>query len=183
MDISITNCSIFQDLKKFHYFYWFAFPAPSQPTVHLREKSVSISSHFNNKQLEDITHGFKKLDDKQKCFFIVTKTSVDSVITAPLSSILKSNEAVQTNLEVDVENTYFTFLDPSNGTNPGWSLRLFLAALFEHCPELATKDIKLLGLRYNFNDGVSTSHVFTLKGSKVCIILLTAIFSLKLQPV
>lgn len=156
-----------QDLKKFHYFYWFAFPAPSQPTIHLREKSTSISTHFSNKQIEDINLGFKSLDDEQKCFFIVTKNNTDNVSVHPLSSILKSNAAIQTDLDIDIQNTYFTFLDSSNGANPGWSLRMFLAALFEHCPDLAAADIQILGLRYNASGGLENSLIYTLKGSKV----------------
>ncbi|XP_028175472.1 ubiquitin-like modifier-activating enzyme ATG7 [Ostrinia furnacalis] len=155
----------FADLKKFHYFYWFAFPAPSQPTVYLREKSKSIAIHFSNKQLDYLAHAFKSLDDRQKSFFILTKNN-DNVAVHHLSKLLNPNDTVQSKLDVDLSNTYFTFLDSSNGSNPGWSLRLFLAALFDHVPSLASSDIQVIGLRCSPNGEVGNSLVFTIKGSQ-----------------
>ncbi|KAL0870608.1 hypothetical protein ABMA27_005568 [Loxostege sticticalis] len=155
----------FADLKKFHYFYWFAFPAPSQPTVYLREKSKSISTHFNNKQLDGLATAFKSLDIKQKSFFIITKNN-DSISICYLSKILNPDDAVQSKLDIDLANTYFTFLDSSNGCNPGWSLRLFLAALYDHVPSLAGSDIQVIGLRCSPNGEVGNSLIFTIKGTQ-----------------
>ncbi|KAL0821147.1 hypothetical protein ABMA28_005766 [Loxostege sticticalis] len=155
----------FADLKKFHYFYWFAFPAPSQPTVYLREKSKSISTQFNNKQLDGLATAFKSLDIKQKSFFIITKNN-DSISICYLSKILNPDDAVQSKLDIDLANTYFTFLDSSNGCNPGWSLRLFLAALYDHVPSLASSDIQVIGLRCSPNGEVGNSLIFTIKGTQ-----------------
>lgn len=154
-----------QDLKKFHYYYWFAFPAPNQPTVYIKEKSASITSLLNNKQIESFAQSYKTLDKDQKCFFAITKEE-DTVVTKTLSSILDVNKPIPND-----SNTYFVFNDPSNGSNPGWPLRLFLAALLDHCPALVGTDIKVIGLRCNATGGVENSKVFSVAVPKVCIYL------------
>lgn len=64
-------------------------------------------------------------------------------------------------------NTYFVFNDPSNGNNPGWPLRLFLAALLDNCPSLVGSDVTVIGLRCNATGGVENSRVFYVTVPKV----------------
>ncbi|KAF9422491.1 hypothetical protein HW555_001889 [Spodoptera exigua] len=148
----------FADLKKFHYYYWFAFPAPSQPTVYVKEKSTNISTHFNTNQINEITQSYKSLELEQKCFFSIIKDN-DNIKVKTLSDLLNSKEGLQK--DVDLSCTYFVFNDPSNGNNPGWPLRLFLAALLEHCPSLVGSEIKIIGLRCSATGGVENSKCFT----------------------
>ncbi|KAJ0175077.1 hypothetical protein K1T71_009218 [Dendrolimus kikuchii] len=145
----------FADLKKFHYYYWFAFPAPSQPTIYLKEKSTKISAHFNNKNLEDILLGYKTLDETQKAFFIIAKTNND-VHVKTLSEVFHN---VKDNL--DISSSYLVFLDPSNSSNPGWPLRLLLAAILEHCPSLAKTNVNVIGLRCDKNGSLNNSLLYT----------------------
>ncbi|CAH2982114.1 unnamed protein product [Chilo suppressalis] len=155
----------FADLKKFHYFYWFAFPAPSQPTIYLGEKSTSISNHFKKEQLESLAQAFKSLDLEQKCFFVVTKSD-SVVIVETLAEVLLKKGFSKDILELDFTNTYFGFADSSNSNNPGWSLRLFLAAIFDLYQNLHKNDLKIIGLRCNSNGGVENSLIFTIKASQ-----------------
>ncbi|KAI8434363.1 hypothetical protein MSG28_012421 [Choristoneura fumiferana] len=150
----------FADLKKFHYYYWFAYPAPSQPTVYLKEPSSSITTHFNNKQLENLAQAYKSFDLLQKNFFIILKEN-DDIALKTLAEVLDPKLPVQNELCVDLSNAYFVFADPSNTSNPGWPMRLFLAALLEHCPFLTKNDIKVIGLRCHVNGAVDRSLVFT----------------------
>ncbi|XP_073959885.1 ubiquitin-like modifier-activating enzyme ATG7 [Choristoneura fumiferana] len=150
----------FADLKKFHYYYWFAYPAPSQPTVYLKEPSSSITTHFNNKQLENLAQAYKSFDLLQKNFFIILKEN-DDIALRTLAEVLDPKLPVQNELCVDLSNAYFVFADPSNTSNPGWPMRLFLAALLEHCPFLTKNDIKVIGLRCHVNGAVDRSLVFT----------------------
>ncbi|KAL4717396.1 hypothetical protein ACJJTC_017283 [Scirpophaga incertulas] len=150
----------YADLKKFHYYYWFAFPAPSQPTIYLREKSKSITTHFNNELLENLAESFKLLDVDQKCFFAVIKKN-DNVTIKHLSSILGTEES-----KIDFTNTYFAFADSSNSSNPAWSLRFFLAALFDHCPRFSSKDITIIGLRCSSNGAIGNSVIYTIQATQ-----------------
>lgn len=148
----------FADLKKFHYYYWFAFPAPSQPTVYVKNKSANITTQFDTNQIAQITQSYKSLELEQKCFFAIVKNN-DTIQLKTLSDLLDTKDGLQK--DVDVSSTYFVFNDPSSGDNPGWPLRLFLAALLEHCPSLVGSEIKVIGLRCSATGGVENSHSFT----------------------
>lgn len=43
-----------QDLKKYHFYYWFAFLAPKTPTVHVVQSPQPLSEDFNEKQVKHI---------------------------------------------------------------------------------------------------------------------------------
>lgn len=154
--------SYLQDLKKFHYYYWFAFPAPSKPVVHITETSTCITQHFSNKQLEELSESYKSLDMAQKCFFTVTKND-DNITVMTLSKVFQKTKIKQTELDLDISRTYFVFTDPSDVANPGWPLRLFLTAILEHCPFLAGTEINAIGLRCKMTGGLENSLVFKIK--------------------
>ncbi|XP_026750200.2 ubiquitin-like modifier-activating enzyme ATG7 [Galleria mellonella] len=148
----------FADLKKFHYYYWFAFPTPSQPTVYLNEKAKLITTQFSFDQLQLLVQGYNSLDSSQKSFFIVTKSD-DKLSVIPLSNILQPN---CNELSLDLSDVYFVFADPSNTDNPGWPLRIFLAALLDHCTNLSGKNIQVIGLRCNVKYEIANSLVYSI---------------------
>lgn len=156
---------LFQDLKKFHYYYWFAFPCPSQPTVLMKQTSV-ITRVFNEKQLETIAQGHRTLDSTQKCFFAISKGS--SPIVQPLAKVLNGAGA-ESDINRILSDYYFGFLDSSNEENPGWPLRIFLAALVEFSPDLSGADVDIVGLRHSPRGGVETSHIFCVNIPQVYI--------------
>lgn len=150
----------FADLKKFHYYYWFAFPAPSQPTVQMKGRSTKISDYFNNKQLETLSQCYKSLEENQKNFFFVIKKN-DDLSVKKLSEVFDVNSA--NCIDLDLVSTYFVFADPSNGCNPGWPLRTFLAALLEYRPDLAKSTLQVIGLRSSMNGDFIKSLVFSIE--------------------
>nr|XP_021186875.2 ubiquitin-like modifier-activating enzyme ATG7 [Helicoverpa armigera] len=150
----------FADLKKFNYYYWFAFPAPSQPTVFINEISSNIKLIFGTIEINALSQGYKALYEEQKGYFIVTRSDFGINVTT-LSTVLDANGGFKE--DVDLTNTYFAFTDPSNGRNPGWPLRLFLAALIDHCPTLLGASINVLALRANYTAGVDNSRLYTVK--------------------
>lgn len=69
----------------------------------------------------------------------------------------------------DLEQIYFVFTDPSSGENPGWPLRLFMAALLKACPNLSDSELKVIALRADKTGGIaSSSRTFTVV-TKVCL--------------
>ncbi|KAM3965586.1 autophagy-related 7 [Aphomia sociella] len=150
----------FADLKKFHYYYWFAFPTPSQPTVYLKEKPKSITTQFNSDQIELLVQGYKSLDSCQKTFFSVLQSG-DKLKVLPLSDILETNQ-----LKTDISKSYFVFADSSNSNNPGWPLRLLLAGLLDNCPSLSGKTIQVIGFRSNINYDIRNSLLYTINISQ-----------------
>lgn len=165
--IIITCIFTFQDLKKFHYYYWFAFPAPMQPTLYVKDKSISITAIFSSKQIAELAQGYKSLDPEQRCFFAITNEN-DKISVKTLSSILDLKEGALNN--VDLSSIYFAFNDPSSSYNPGWPLRLFLAVLLDHCPSLAGTVVQVIGLRCTVVGNVKSSLYYTVTVPKVFII-------------
>lgn len=153
---------ILQDLKKFHYYYWFAFPAPNQPIIHVTQNTSSITEHFSNKQIDRLTQSYNSLEMAQKSFFIVTKEN-DDINVLSLSKVFVADTIKQTGLLLDLASAYFVFTDPSDDSNPGWPLRLFLVAVLEHCPFLAGAELNVIGLRWKIASGVEGSQIFKVK--------------------
>lgn len=72
-------------------------------------------------------------------------------------------------LRNDLEQTYFVFTDPSSGENPGWPLRLFMAASLKVCPTLSNSELKVIALRVDKTGGIAgSSRTFTVV-TKVCL--------------
>ncbi|XP_045775662.1 ubiquitin-like modifier-activating enzyme ATG7 [Maniola jurtina] len=147
----------FADLKKFHYYYWFAFPSPSQPTVCLKERSKSISTQFNEKQLAELSKSYQLLDQNQKTFFVIDKRN-DVIRVETLSTVFDKTDKSN----IDLSNKYLAFTDPSDNENPGWPLRLFLAALLEYRSTLCGTELKVIGIRCSKDGGVDCSHIFNI---------------------
>lgn len=79
----------------------------------------------------------------------------------------------------DLEHIYFVFTDPSSGDNPGWPLRLFMAALLKACPNLSESELKVIALRVDKTGGIaSSSRAFTVL-TKVCSFQLKVILKKK----
>ncbi|KAH7907877.1 hypothetical protein BJ138DRAFT_1158950 [Hygrophoropsis aurantiaca] len=117
----------FADLKKYQYYYWFAFPAfVSKPAWEISENGwKSADEELSANQLTTI---HQSLYDDTVPFFLV-KTSGDSV---QVGMVEKFDEFFG---DVSSELRIVGFLDPSaSAENPGWPLRNLLAFLRVHFP-------------------------------------------------
>lgn len=121
------------------------------------KQNLTITSAFNEKQLDSIGQGLQSLLLSQRCFFAVSKGSTTTV--KPLSEVLIKDANIK---EILSENL-FGFLDPSNSENPGWPLRMFLAALLQLYPDLESADVNVVGLRHSPRGSVENSRVFTVQ--------------------
>ncbi|XP_050667264.1 ubiquitin-like modifier-activating enzyme ATG7 isoform X1 [Leptidea sinapis] len=153
--INLLNFFIlsFADLKKFHYYYWFAFPTPNEPTVYLKQRS-DLTASFTQNQLEIIAHQHKELHETQKCFFMIKKQEehVKVLKIADIEYVLN-----------DLDDVYFAFADPSNTENPGWPLRIFIAALLENYEQLCQSDIRVVGVRCDRNGSITNSILYVIQ--------------------
>lgn len=112
----------FSDLKKYQYYYWFAFPAfVAKPAWEISTEGWRAADHeLGASQLSSI---FESLHAQTKPFFLVNLTGD----TAEVHSI----ERADTYFASDApDSTIVGFLDPSaSPDNPGWPLRNLLMYL------------------------------------------------------
>ncbi|GBP07625.1 Ubiquitin-like modifier-activating enzyme ATG7 [Eumeta japonica] len=159
---TIMNKNTIEDFKNIDKSSLINSVAPSQPLVYVNQKGIPLKNHFNQKQLDKLTEGYKDMEKNLQDFFgiIVEKDSVNII---KISDILRSDVAEQSKFDYDLTKIYFGFTDSSNGLNPGWPLRIFLAALLEHCPCLAGSNIHILSLRTKVNGDISSSTYFEIR--------------------
>lgn len=113
----------FADLKKYKYYYWFAFPAfVSKPAWEIAEEGwKSATEEFKPEQLAEI-HGHIRAQTAPSPFFLVREEAGTTSI-APVESYESFFTSSSTSHTV-------AFIDPSaNPQNPGWPLRNLLAYL------------------------------------------------------
>ena len=111
----------YADLKKYHYSYWFAFPAltPEQPITY---KSVkTIDKAFSPEQISSLVTAYDTFEQTNRnvAYFIVKQENND-ISCLPLTSFSDAHPKGGGAITIG-------FCDPSTlDTNPGWPLRNFL---------------------------------------------------------
>ncbi|KAH7920336.1 E1-like protein-activating [Leucogyrophana mollusca] len=126
----------FADLKKYQYYYWFAFPAfVSKPAWEISENGwKAADEELNSAQLASI---HQSLHANTVPFFLVKVVGN----TSEMGSVEKLDEFFA---NVPPESRIVGFLDPSAlAENPGWPLRNLLAYLRLHFPA-QTSSVRIL---------------------------------------
>jgi ubiquitin-like modifier-activating enzyme ATG7 len=135
----------FSDLKKYKFFYWFAFPAilPANP---FQLKTISKFKNFYSPEQQTNFHlqfnAFKsKHDSEQSGFFIINRKNNDFELLC-----LKDYK--------NQDDLLIGFVDPSGvDDNPGWPLRNLLI-LIQHTWKL--KSVNILCYRGNLTNSASS---------------------------
>lgn len=112
----------FSDLKKYQYYYWFAFPAfVAKPAWEISTEGWKAADHeLNASQLTSI---FESLHAQTKPFFLVK-------LTGDAAEVHPMDEADAFFASDAPDSTIVGFLDPSaSPDNPGWPLRNLLTYL------------------------------------------------------
>eukprot|EP00111_Clytia_hemisphaerica_P010491 TCONS_00030654-protein len=137
----------FADLKKYHFYYWFAFPAITVQENFKAKKTSPITEYLSTQQLDSLKNGYDHLnaDLGHDPFVFLVKKSGDVIST----SLLKEWEQFFMNeQEITV-----AFSDPSTlQHHPGWPLRNLLTYL-ALTKDLSGKQLNVVCYRDRIRDG------------------------------
>ncbi|KAL4226515.1 Autophagy protein 7 [Mactra antiquata] len=140
----------FADLKKYHYYFWFAFPAICPKTdFTLVKKPSKLSDKFSTEQISQLIDSYNNFQNSLKeyvgYFIIVEDTN---------TLIIDQLENTQKYLD-DGKKVLFGFADPSTvESHPGWPLRNYLSLISYHwCKQLNNK-VDIICFRYVSQAGI-----------------------------
>lgn len=129
--ILLTFC----DLKKYHYHYWFAFPALVSPEpITLHKPARKLEEVFNPDQIKSLQKQYDTLTKKvpHLAFFLVIQDGSSVKVQTLESADKVSNKS----------KIFYAFCDPCNlDQHPGWPLRNYLALIASHWPSEAPVSI------------------------------------------
>ncbi|KAL7051316.1 hypothetical protein ACKWTF_004425 [Chironomus riparius] len=145
----------FADLKKYNFYYWFAFPASLDLVIYEASPSQFISEKFTDEDIKNFTLKIDSLDTKQSAFFIANKT-LDVILLKDAISHVKTDSNL---LDFDLSSNYFCFSDPSE-SKCGWVLRNYILLLYLLCPILRGQSINILSVRQSEHNSLKASKVF-----------------------
>lgn len=114
----------FADLKKYHYYYWFAFPAFTLPkTIPLVKQPQCVSLILTDEQIASLVLACEGLGtDVDRGFFTLTQSGNEFGI-----HLLKDYPQIRTAASGTDREVYLAFSDPCTlPQNPGWPLRNLL---------------------------------------------------------
>jgi ubiquitin-like modifier-activating enzyme ATG7 len=137
----------FADLKKYQYYYWFAFPALCVPKkVNVVRDVVPISQRFSESQIESLISSYdSKWQDRPPGAFLVKIADCGTLEVCNISDL----SVVQHPSEILV-----AFCDPCTlKTHPGWPLRNLLAMIAFHNLSLLQRGVEVLCFRDRTKDG------------------------------
>lgn len=136
---------VYADLKKYKFYYWFAFPVINYPLDVNIVKSTSskdsdshhkpISDIFNDESLQTIQEEYDKPRSQrkfQKGYFIVkhSKNLTTASETVEIFPLTQYKTAVQDQDMGEESTIYFAYTEPSGiQMYPGWPLRNFLCLI------------------------------------------------------
>jgi ubiquitin-like modifier-activating enzyme ATG7 len=146
----------YADLKKYNFYFWFAFTASIEPVVYEALRSQPIGDAFSITDVEKFALKYHALDQRQATFFIATR-SLDIV---RLQDAIKVDEREANLKDFDLKSTYFCFTDPSEFENPGWMLRNFILCLVKLCPIILGQSVNILSIRRNEKGSLIPSTLF-----------------------
>lgn len=146
----------FADLKKFKFFYWFAYPAISQRFDAIVNKSFlikEIDASFLS-SLSKSTDQFCERSKRLPPFFVLSGESLSVHHLNHTENLIKLKEKL-----------VFGFCDPSTSEYfPGWPLRNYLTLIHHHWADQINNEIEILCYRERFTAGKrENSHSLYLK--------------------
>jgi ubiquitin-like modifier-activating enzyme ATG7 len=135
----------FADLKKYNYYYWFAFPVCSEPVVYKCSDPAFVNTAISATHLELLNKEY--FAQKSNTSFFILETTDNGIKINALEDKISATDKEANFRDANLETTFFCFADPCEFVNAGWVLRNFVAFLVHWCPKLRSKKIKVMSVR------------------------------------
>ena len=152
--------STFADLKKYHYYYWFAFAAFSEPKdVREREQASTLDAVLSDEQLRGFVDAADRFAEENvdNAFFVLRVGSTDGDHKHPPLSAGRLTKDFASEVIASRGSGarfFLCFCDPSNfDSHPGWPLRNLLT-LYAVRFAAALPDVDVICYRDRRKDGI-----------------------------
>lgn len=119
----------YADLKKFKFYYWFAFPAPLESILTVSKPATRLADVFTAEQIVMMHEKYLAIGDTKKSSFFILENICNDFKIHQLSEVISDFDKKNNFKETDLGRIFFCFSDPSEYVNPGWQLRTFAAFL------------------------------------------------------
>ncbi|XP_041785645.1 ubiquitin-like modifier-activating enzyme atg7 isoform X6 [Anopheles merus] len=132
----------FADIKKYKFYHWFAFPAPTE-LIFKYDDEKTITSISEERLRSCIVQFLYRKPTPNEPFFIYDVNKGIKLI----SEYIQHRNKFANFREQDLNNLYFCCYDPSGhdiSSPPGWQFRQFLTYLVITSPALAEQGIKCI---------------------------------------
>lgn len=117
-------------MKKYKFYYWFAFPAIQSTLCTQIHGPVTLKEKVADQAnaIDEILTNYNRLSLSNQTFCIIKKCSTKFIIESLKQNIqMENKECNFTNVELD--EVYFCFTDPSGNEFFGWPGRQLIAFL------------------------------------------------------
>lgn len=151
------NCVSFQDLKKYNFYYWFAFVSSIEPVLYEHSLPQKLIDVFSDDKVSSFAESYKNVEDQRLVTFFISNENLEIKF---LKEEINPDKPESNFKDVDLESTFFCFSDPSEYENPGWNLRNFLLMLVKLCPQLVGKQINVISVRQDGKRTFAPSLLF-----------------------
>ncbi|XP_070490503.1 ubiquitin-like modifier-activating enzyme ATG7 [Chironomus tepperi] len=146
----------FADLKKYNFYYWFAFPASLDIILYEASSSQFLYDKFSDEEINNFTLKYDALDTKQSAFFVANQF-LDIIL---LKDAISHDKIENNLLNFDISTIYFCFSDPSENKECGWILRNYVLLLYILCPSLHGRTINILSVSQSEQNSLKASRIF-----------------------
>lgn len=118
-------------MKKFYYYYWFAYPCLSEPVIEQVGNHRGIIEEFNEQQFNDFNQTyFQEKNSSERSFFILQKENNGQLKILRLAEKINAIQKDDNFAIDDLANIYFCFSDPCATPDiAGWTARLYFTML------------------------------------------------------
>ncbi|XP_013775527.1 ubiquitin-like modifier-activating enzyme ATG7 [Limulus polyphemus] len=160
--LSLFLAVTFADLKRYVFYYWFAYPALIHPEkVVLLSPPLSLQNCFTADQIIQLQCTYDLLEDPEdRSYFLVHINEAQSITVRPLREYL--------DLKNEPGKLIVGFADPCTlKENPGWPLRNLLALVSYHWGK-DRSEWEVLCFRDRVKDGKRSSSHSLLLQVKLC---------------